>query len=110
MIVEERVYSLKVGATREYLRIYAEEGLEPQRRILGRMVGFFTTEVGTLHQVVHLWAYRDLDERERRRAQLAEDEGWRSFLARTRPLIERQKNRILRPAPFSPWFSDPVGR
>lgn len=60
MIVEERIYSLNIGAVPQYLKLYEEEGLAIQRPILGRMVGYFHTEIGPQHQIVHLWAYRDL--------------------------------------------------
>ncbi len=45
MIVEERIYSLEVGTATEYLRLYEAEGLAIQRPILGRMVGYFSTEI-----------------------------------------------------------------
>ncbi|MEC7765000.1 MAG: NIPSNAP family protein [Pseudomonadota bacterium] len=106
MIVEERNYSLKVGGVAEFMRIYEAEGLDLQRRILGRMVGYFTTDFGRLHQIVHLWAYRDLAERDQRRAQLAQEPEWRAFQQKTGPLIVEQTNRLLLPASFSPWFSD----
>lgn len=110
MIVEERIYTCRVGGAAEFLRIYQAEGLELQRRILGRMVGYFTTEFGTLHQIVHLWAYRDLAERGERRARLAQEPGWRAFQEKTGPLIVKQENKLLLPASFSPWFEDETGR
>jgi NIPSNAP len=102
MIVEERIYTLHPGKTPEYLRRYEAEGLEIQRRILGRMVGYFSTEFGPLNQIVHLWAYRDLAERSERRARLISDEGWRAYVEKIRPLILTQENKLLTPAPFSP--------
>jgi hypothetical protein len=66
------------------------------------MVGYFSTEVGTLNQVVHLWAYEDFEERTRKRAELVADEDWKAYVAKVRPLILHQENRILVPAPFSP--------
>lgn len=106
MIVEERNYTLRIGELPEFLRLYEAEGLEPQRRVLGRMVGYFTTEFGTLHQIVHLWAYRDLAERTERRALLAREPAWRAFQQKTAPMIVKQENRLLMPAPFSPWYED----
>lgn len=106
MIVEERNYTLRVGHLPEFLGLYEAQGLEPQRRILGRMVGYFTTEFGTLHQVVHLWAYRDLAERAERRALLAREPAWQAFQRKTAPMIVKQENRLLVPAPFSPWFDE----
>jgi hypothetical protein len=102
VIVEERTYTLEVGKVPEYLRLYEEEGLAIQTRILPRMVGYFSTELGTLNQVVHLWAYEDFEERTRKRAELVADEHWQAYVAKVRPLILHQENRILIPAPFSP--------
>jgi hypothetical protein len=106
MIVEERIYSLQIGAVPEYLKLYEAEGLAIQRPILGRMVGYFSTEIGALHQIVHMWAYRDLNERAERRARLTADERWKAYVKKTRPLQISQENRILVPAPFSPWAND----
>jgi hypothetical protein len=102
VIVEERIYTLHPGQAPEYLRLYAAEGLEIQRAILGRMVGYFSTEAGPLNQIVHLWAYRDLAERAERRARLGADPGWQAYLKKIRPLIVGQENKLLVPAAFSP--------
>lgn len=106
MIVEERIYSFKVGGVQPFLKIYTDGPMELQRRILGRMVGYFTTEFGTLHQIVHMWAYRDMAERAERRAALMQEPAWRTFMEQTAPLIVKQENRLLMPTPFSPWFED----
>ena len=73
MIVEQRTYTLKIGAVPEYLELYEKEGLAIQRPILGRMVGYFSSDIGQLHQIVHMWAYKDLGERQERRAILLND-------------------------------------
>ena len=106
MIVEERIYQLYHGAAPEYLRLYEAEGLAIQRPILGRMVGYFTTEIGPLHQIVHMWAYLDMTERAERRAKLGADPRWKEYLAKVRPLQISQENKILIPASFSPWAED----
>ncbi|MCG8690869.1 MAG: NIPSNAP family protein [Minwuiales bacterium] len=102
MIVEERVYTLVPGGVPEYLRLYQEFGMEIQKPILGHMVGYFHTEIGTLNQIVHMWAYDSLDERTRRRAELGADPGWQDYVKKIRPLILSQESKILIPAPFSP--------
>ncbi len=106
MIVEERIYTLNIGAVPEYLKLYEAEGLAIQRPILGRMVGYFRTEIGPQHQIVHMWAYRDLAERAERRARLLADPRWIAYAQKTRPLQISQENKILVPAPFSPWAQD----
>lgn len=106
MIVEERIYSLHIGAVPAYLKQYEEEGLAIQRPILGRMVGYFSTDIGPLHQIVHMWAYKDLQERSERRARLMADPRWKEYAVKTRPFQIKQENKILIPAPFSPWATD----
>jgi hypothetical protein len=102
MIVDERTYTLHPGKLREWMALYEKEGLPVQSRILGRLVGFFVTEVGTLNQIVHLWAYDSFAERERRRAEMAADPQWQGYLAKVGPLLQKMENRILTPLPFSP--------
>lgn len=106
MIVEERIYQLHVGRAPDYLALYESEGMAIQRPILGRLVGYFTSEIGAQHQIVHLWAYRDMAERSERRTRLAADPRWKEYLKKTRPLQITQENKILIPASFSPWAED----
>src|SRR5258706_15097864 len=58
MIVEHRTYTMKPGTIPEYFRLYQSEGLPIQRRYLPAMIGYYTTELGPLNQVIHLWAYQ----------------------------------------------------
>ena len=102
MIVEERSYHVHTGKLAEVVKLYAEEGTPVQQEILGNLVGAFTVDVGDVSSIVHLWAYDSYAERERRRAELQADEGWKSFLGRLQPLLHTQRNRILLPTPFSP--------
>ncbi|WP_420413940.1 NIPSNAP family protein [Roseibium sp.] len=106
MIVEQRTYTLNIGAVPEYLKLYEEEGLAIQRPILGRMVGYFSTDIGQLHQIIHMWAYKDLAERSERRAKLTADPRWKEYAVKTRKFQISQENKILIPAPFSPWAQD----
>ncbi len=100
MIVEERIYTLKFGKVAEYFKLYEEEGLAVQRPILGNLLGYYSTETGTLNMVVHLWGYEDMADRSRRRAQLQADPRWRAYVPKLAATVERQENRILVPAPF----------
>lgn len=100
MIVEMRTYTLALGATGRYFKLYGEKGLAVQKRILGHLVGYYAVEVGALNQVVHLWAYENLDERARRRATLWADKEWLAYVAEVGPLVTHQENQILNPAPF----------
>lgn len=102
MIVDLRVYTLQPGRTGELLELFEAEGLPLYRKYCGTLIGYFTSESGTLNQVIHLWGYRDVLDRETRRARLAEDPAWQTYLRRSLPLVLHQESRILRPTDFSP--------
>lgn len=100
MIVEERIYTLHHAQVQTYLGLYEAKGRAIQLRILGCNVGYYSVDVGPQSTVVHLWAYTDIAERERRRAALAADAGWRAYLPSIQPLMLTQETRILKPAAF----------
>lgn len=102
MIVEERVYRLHAKKVPEFLRIYEEYGFSVHTKILGNLIGYFTTDVGHLNQVVHLWGYKSHDDRARRRARLLKSKEWNACADMLVPLIISQENRILVPTRFSP--------
>jgi hypothetical protein len=107
MLVEMRTYTTWPGKWRDYLSLYEAEGLQIQKRILGRMVGYYRTEAGALNQVVHMWAYRDMKERQERRAELMADPGWQSYVAKMLSLLQAQESKILVPAAFfSPQWQE----
>jgi NIPSNAP len=102
VIVEERTYHVYTGKLPEVVRLYETEGTQIQRRLLGRLLGAFTVDVGALSSIVQLWGYDSYAERERRRAELQADPAWTEFLTRLQPLLHAQENRILLPTSFSP--------
>jgi len=105
MIVEQRSYRLRAGTVRDYLRTYEHEGgLELQKKHLGRLVGYFHTEIGPLNQIVHLWAYESFEDREVRRAALSADPAWQAYAPKIFQYIETQESTLLKPASFSPGY------
>jgi NIPSNAP len=108
MIVEQRTYTLHAGKAADYLAAYQAEGLAIQRPILGNLVGYFSTEFGPLNQIVHIWAYEDLADRGARRARLGADPRWKAYVGKVQPFVITQENKLLIPAPFSPWANGPA--
>ena len=102
MIVEHRTYTLAPGKLPEFINIYPELGAPHQIPILGNLIGVFTTEIGPLNQIIHLWGYDDAADRDRRRAELAQNTEWPKYLAKGVPLIQQMEAKILVPAPYSP--------
>lgn len=95
MHIEMRTYSLVPGGAAEYLRLYNAMGRQIQTAILGQLLGIYQSEVGELNQLVFLWAFDSLDERQRRRRELVADAGFAEFRKASRHLLLRQENRIL---------------
>jgi hypothetical protein len=102
MIVEERMYRIRSGMLQNYLALVREEGLAIQQPALGNLIGYFITEIGPLNHVVHLWGYRDLEDRAGRRRALAAKPEWQAFAKKLSATIETMENRILMPTDFSP--------
>jgi hypothetical protein len=102
MIIEERVYTIVPGKIGQYLQIYTAGPLELQKQTLGNLIGYFTTEVGELSTLVHLWGYESLEDRARRRMALSKEKVWQDYLVACTPLIQSMSNRLLIPTDFSP--------
>ncbi len=102
MIVEMRSYVLRPGALPEFMRLMGSEGIDIERPVLGDMLGFYSTEIGTINKVIHLWRYASFEDRQQRRAQLAASPEWVAFVPKVLPLIQEMHNELLNPAPFSP--------
>ena len=102
MIIDERTYALHPGKIPEFLELYQAEGYAVQTSHLGEPVGWFWTEIGVLNQIVHLWGYENMADREKRRAGMAADPKWQAYLKKASPYFREMQNRILIPAPFSP--------
>jgi len=102
LIIEERIYTFQFGKVPEWLAFYEERGLPIQQKLLGRLIGFFQSEIGTLNQVVHIWAYESLAHREECRARLASDPAWQEYIRDVPKTMLNMENRILSPVRFSP--------
>jgi hypothetical protein len=87
---------------KDYLRRYETLGLPLQMEHLGHLVGFFVSDIGPLNQVVHLWAYDSIADREIRRDRMAADPRWQEFLTGNHGMFASQEVKILKPTSFSP--------
>jgi len=123
MIYELRTYTLVPGKQGEYLKLNGEIGRKIRGDKYGKLEGYWSTEFGTLNQLVHLWSYADLGEREQVRAALAKNEAWtKEYIPKIRPMMLAQENKILSAVvPMTPpgdtgnvyelrWYRAHVGR
>lgn len=104
MIVDLRIYTCKANRMADFVKLYEEKAWPLQQKYLGRCLGWYTTVEGPLNRVVHMWAYEDQGDRERRRKAMAADPAWAEYLraAAEAGLLEEMQNRILTPTSFSP--------
>lgn len=102
MIVEMRTYSLTPGSVGKWLRLYEEKGLHVHKEILGKLIGYFHTEIGDVNEVIHMWGYESFEDRQQRRAQLAKNANWQAFLVDALPILRTQQIKLLNCATFSP--------
>jgi putative Ca2+/H+ antiporter (TMEM165/GDT1 family) len=56
MLYEIRTYTFKPLRGADWLALYQSEGLSLQQEFLGELIGFFTTEIGDISQIVHIWS------------------------------------------------------
>ena len=99
-IIDKRTYYAQPGKLGEFFQIYAEHGQNIQLGHLGRCLGFYQSDIGPQHRIVHLWAYADVADRQRRRDAMAADPAWQAYLGKSAHLFTHQENEILRPVPF----------
>lgn len=104
MIVEHRTYTLKALRTGDFLKLYEQAALPLQLKYLGHLIGFYVSEIGPLNEVVHLWGFASLAERERRRALMEADPGWAVYRQALQELdvVVAQSTKMLRSTSFSP--------
>jgi len=99
-VYELRTYRTQTGKAGEWLGHF--KAIMPTREKYSKNVGLWQTEAGQLNEVVHLWAYRDLNHRAQTRAQVMQDPEWQAFLGKATPLLLEMRSVVLGPAPSSP--------
>ena len=99
-VYEMRIYRTRPGAAREWSNHIMEA--MPIREKYSKPVGLWISEAGQPNEVVHIWAYPDLNARAAARAAATADPGWQAFLKKTAPLLEEMSSTVMLPAAHSP--------
>jgi hypothetical protein len=96
MIYELRTYTVKPGALGDMVKAASTVSRDIRGNDYGKLEGYWSSEIGALNQVMHLWSYRDFEERARLRADLAKNPRWTSeYTPLIHPLLVRQEVRLL---------------
>ena len=102
MIIDHRTYRIKHGKTAEYIALFEEFAMPVQRRHIGEPIGYFETAIGAINEVVHLSAYEDMGDMERKRTARDADPDWIAYKKKTAGMLLTQDNKIVKPTAFSP--------
>jgi hypothetical protein len=111
MIYELRTYTVKQGTLPDVVKAASTVSRDIRKDDYGKLEGYWSTDIGPLNQVMHLWGYTDLNERARLRAELAKNPRWGTeYIPLIRPHLIRQEIRLLNPivAPVAPARSPNV--
>jgi hypothetical protein len=104
VIYEKRTYSVTVGQMAEVIRLYSTLGW-PALEAGGfgkNLVGYFISDTGELHQLVHLWRFDSDEDRRAFWKRLFETAQFMAFAKQLRPLVNTQVNQLLLAAPWGP--------
>jgi hypothetical protein len=96
-VYEMRIYTYMPGEIPKVLEAWGKA--VPGREKLSPLVVCGSTELGGLNKFIHVWVYKDLNERVRIREESRKGGQWPPQ-AGVRP--QRQENKVLIPAAFSP--------
>ena len=102
MIYELRTYTLKAGTLGDVVKAASTVSRDIRKNDYGKLEGYWTTEIGPLNEVVHVWVFRDLNERAAARAKLGQDPEWQAFVGASTPLLAHMQAVVLYPAAHSP--------
>ncbi|MEM7325044.1 MAG: NIPSNAP family protein [Actinomycetota bacterium] len=103
-IYEKRTYDIQVGQMADVVRLYRDEGY-PALEAGGfdqKLVGYFISDTGRLHQLIHLWRFDDDQDRRDFWRRLFADESFMAFAGQLRPKILTQEIQLLSSAPWGP--------
>ena len=96
MIYEVRTYNLKPGSVAEFEENFGKA--LPAREKYSKLGAFWHTDFGPLNQVIHVWPYESIEERNEIRAEAAKDPDWPP--KNSPDVYVNMESEIFTPAPF----------
>ena len=102
MLYDVRTYVCRPGTIKPHLAIYVEHGYEVQKGHLGDPVLYLVTETGNVNSYIHVWAYKDAQDRAERRARMQADPKWAAYqkLSGEAGYLLSQNNQLMTEASF----------
>lgn len=102
-LVDHRVYTIAFRKMPEFLEVFNRLAMPILMQTLAHPVGFYTSVVGTQNQFLHLWAYEDFADYERRSRARDAHPDFPAYLQASANLITAQETRLVRAVPMPGW-------
>ena len=99
-VIDMLIYTIRPRGMPEYLKLFEELALPTVVKHFGPPLGYYVSRIGSLNQVVHLWAFDSLADLEQRYAAIAADPDIAKYFAATTGLVVAQEDRILHRVDF----------
>ena len=104
MLYEKRTYQVPPGRMPEVTKLYQEMAMPALDAggFLPYLVGYFISDTGPLHQLIHIWRFEDDAARRDFWGRVYKDEGFMAFVAKIRPILLSQEVQLMTAAPWAP--------
>ena len=103
-LYERRTYDVHVGEMSKVLELYSTLGW-PALEAGGHssfLVGYFVSDTGPLHQLIHIWRFSSDVERREFWKNLFADGEFMACAVQLRPLLHKQEIQLMQSAPWGP--------
>lgn len=102
-LIDHRIYTIALRKMPEFLEVFNRLAMPVLMQTLGHPVGCYTSLVGPQNQFVHLWAYDDLADYERRCRARDTHPDFPAYLAASGHLITAQETRLIKACAMPGW-------
>ena len=100
-LIDHRTYTIALRKMPEFLEVFNRLAMPVLMDTLGHPLGFYTSWVGPQNQFIHLWAYDDLADYERRCKARDTHPDLATYLAASGHLIPAQETRLIKATAMS---------
>jgi len=103
MIYNMRVYDLKLGTVPKYMEAVRDIALPIREKNGVKLAGWYYTDIGHQHRVVHIWAYQDYAHFEKASQAVRTDPEWTSqYIPAVKDFIVKQEDSMMKSPDFAP--------
>lgn len=99
MIYEVRTYQIAPGSLNAVIDTFGKH--YEHRKQFSALAAFWYTEIGPLNEIIHIWPYADVAERDRVRAEASASPHWPPPI---REHMVAQRSELFTPSPATPEF------